>query len=57
MWASFNGHTKTAQLLIEKCADVDAKSNYGSTPLMAASYKGHTETATATHRKRCRSRC
>ena len=45
--AASNGHTKTVQVLIELCADVDVKDGYGYTPLQYADGNGHTETAQA----------
>ena len=41
--ASENGHTETVAMLLEKGADVNAKTNWGDTALIQASYYGHTE--------------
>jgi uncharacterized protein len=42
--ASRNGHTEIVEMLLEKGADVNAKTNEGITALIRASEKGHTET-------------
>ena len=43
MHASFNGHTETVKLLIEKGAGVHARTHSGKTALTLASDKGHME--------------
>jgi ankyrin repeat protein len=42
-FASDNGHTDTASMLIEKGADIHEKDNNGSTPFHIAAQNGHTE--------------
>ena len=44
-WASYNGNTEIARLLIEQGADVNAADEYGITPLMSACDGGYVETA------------
>ena len=41
IFASINGHDKVVNLLLEKSADVNAKTNQDWTALMGASYNGH----------------
>jgi len=43
MKAATEGYLKTAKLLIDKKADIDAKTNEGNTALMAASMAGYTK--------------
>ncbi len=43
-WAALNGQTEAAKLLIEKGADVNARSRDGSTPLNSAAFLGRVET-------------
>ncbi len=43
-WAALNGQTEAAKLLIEKGADVNARSRDGSTPLNSAAFLGRIET-------------
>jgi ankyrin repeat protein len=43
MKAATEGYLKTAKLLIDKKADIDARSNEGGTALMAASMAGYTK--------------
>ena len=43
MAASHEGHIDIVKLLLDKGADVNAKSKDGDTALKAASVKGHTE--------------
>ena len=43
MWTPFRGHNESVKLLLAKGADVNAKTNIGSTPLMAAKERNHTE--------------
>lgn len=42
-WASDFGKTEVIAYLLSKGAKVNAKDNYGITPLLAATYEGHTE--------------
>ena len=42
-WAALNGQTEAAKLLIEKGADVNARSRDGSTPLNSAAFLGRVE--------------
>ncbi len=44
-WAVLRDNTEIAQFLIEKGAEVNAKSRDGSTPLHSAAFLGHTEIA------------
>ena len=44
-WASYNGQQAVAALLIEKGANIHAKTNNGMTALMDATSEGHTELA------------
>ena len=44
-WAALLGDAEIAKFLIEKGADVNAKSRDGSTPLHSAAFLGHTEIA------------
>ena len=44
-WAALLDNTEIAKFLIEKGADVNAKSRDGSTPLHSAAFLGHTEIA------------
>ena len=46
-YAMQNGHTETAQALIELGANKEAKDNYGLTPLHYAMQNGHTKTSLA----------
>jgi serine/threonine-protein phosphatase 6 regulatory ankyrin repeat subunit B len=41
--AAYNGHRQTVEFLLSKGAEVNAKGNDGSTPLIAAAQKGHKE--------------
>ena len=41
--ASSYGQLKTVELLLEKKADIEARTNEGSTPLIVASYAGRVE--------------
>jgi ankyrin repeat protein len=43
IWASWCGHTKYVQLLINSGADLNTQNKYGNTALMVASQRGHTE--------------
>ncbi len=43
-WASYNGHRRVAELLIEKGADVHARNKDGRTPLMLAAGRGQNST-------------
>jgi len=45
VYASWQGQTRVAELLIEAGADVNAQTNYGWTALMSASSRGHPEFA------------
>ena len=42
--AALNGHAETATALIDRGADVNAKSTDGATPLFVARLHQHTET-------------
>jgi len=44
-WAAYEGHKETAELLIAKGVDVNAKTNDGETPLDWAIKHKRTETA------------
>ena len=41
--ASYNGHTDTVRVLVEKGADLNVKNNDGNTALILASARGHTD--------------
>ena len=43
--AALNGHKEVTELLIDNNADVNAKGNFGRTPLDSAIKDKHTETA------------
>ena len=45
MLASLEGHIETAQLLIEKAANLNAKDKYGFSALILAIRESHTEMA------------
>ena len=42
-WASWNGHLKVVQLLLEEVADIKAADKDGRTPLYSALWNGHLE--------------
>ncbi len=54
MWASLNGYTEVAALLLEKGAHINMQANDGASALMMASSKGRTEVAALLLEKACK---